>query len=277
MGNTNVGKSSVINALKSTSKKCNYQRFTIVNPKRYKDPFDMKIAEMMKKQISNDEEEFEEERGNPTISYIPGTTLRPFKVDNMRVGCKIFDTPGLPSVSRVTDFIDDVTIYKRVLRTKNENPRNVLLDQGGAIWLGALCRIDLISGYPTEFILNVSSEVSVNRYTIEGATANYLKSRGIELSPAYSSKLENEPTFKRTSLEIHLDMNKKIHTQELAIPGLGWINFREPHKTRIPRGASIFLDIYLPTGMEPMLRNSLLNHYDIEDSQRVIRSIRKNK
>ena len=86
----------------------------------------------------------EEERGAPTISFLPGTTLKPFRVENVKVGCDVYDTPGIFSEKRVTDLIRDIDSIKKVMRTKLDFPFSVELDEGGAVWVGALCRIDHI-------------------------------------------------------------------------------------------------------------------------------------
>lgn len=79
VGCTNSGKSSFINAL-------------IFKSNKYKDP--NKIHYRSKYDIL-------------TESPAPGTTLEMISVDDVRLGYKMLDTPGIPNLNQASAFVED--------------------------------------------------------------------------------------------------------------------------------------------------------------------------
>lgn len=49
------------------------------------------------------------------ISILPGTTLKPLEVEDIKLGSRVFDTPGIPSVNKVSDYVQRVSELKHVL------------------------------------------------------------------------------------------------------------------------------------------------------------------
>lgn len=88
IGVTNAGKSSLLNSLRVASKKCN-RSFYRVNPKYYKDPFDMKAAQQLDKEFAGDDFGLGKNAGELTVSFFPGTTLRSKEVEDIKLGTRV--------------------------------------------------------------------------------------------------------------------------------------------------------------------------------------------
>lgn len=130
----------------------------------------------------------------------------------MGVGCKVYDTPGLQTTNRVSDLMKEVESVKRVLKVGYETYKGVRIDPNGSVWLGALCRIDNLGTQPLVLSFAQSWRVSINKFTVEGATLNYLKNRGSLLRPCYSLEdISLEPKFVKSEFDIDLDMDLGVH------------------------------------------------------------------
>lgn len=79
VGSTNAGKSSFINSM-------------IYKSNKYKDP--KKIHYKSKYSVL-------------TESAVPGTTLELINVEDVRLGYKFMDTPGIPNLNQVSSMIED--------------------------------------------------------------------------------------------------------------------------------------------------------------------------
>lgn len=79
MGCTNSGKSSLINSM-------------IFRANKYKDPF--KVHYRTKYNIL-------------TESALPGTTLEMMPVEQIKIGYKVLDTPGIPNLDQVSSHVAD--------------------------------------------------------------------------------------------------------------------------------------------------------------------------
>lgn len=149
MGCTNAGKSSLLNAIVSTSSKVSSRirlRNLARNPnsrwanRKRKDPApDMTLEELLDI-IASDR--------FLTESDIPGTTLDFHKVQGAKkIHAKVYDTPGIPSLNSF-----DLFTPERPWRiSKKLNPKSLKLTDGTAVWLGALARLDIIEGNTATF------------------------------------------------------------------------------------------------------------------------------
>ena len=78
MGNSNVGKSSFLNQVRAQSK-----RFSA---KTYKDPFDIRLDKKIKFDPNKDTTNLQGKFNQLTVSVMPGTTLKPQKVEKIANG-----------------------------------------------------------------------------------------------------------------------------------------------------------------------------------------------
>jgi hypothetical protein len=164
-------------------------------------------------------------------------------------------------------------MLKHVLMTKEPRLIKVILDQGGAIWLGGLARIDLRSGPSVGVIVFMSNEVSIVRNTSQKANLNYLKGFGTELYPTYSD-LPSDTAFVKHEVKIRLQLKHRICEHELAIHGLGSITFRQLENTNI-EGKTLELDLYLPANVSYTIRPALLGPKEAATAKPVVRRPRR--
>jgi len=144
MGNSNVGKSSFLNQVRAQSKK--------FSAKTYKDPFDIKINKTIKYDPNKDTKNLQGKFNQLTVSVMPGTTLKPQKVEKIANAYKFYDTPGLPIYSQVTTHIEDSNYLQHILPTKMPMQNFLEAQTGNSIWIGGLCRVDIVQSSSTIFV-----------------------------------------------------------------------------------------------------------------------------
>lgn len=81
-----------------------------------------------------------------TESAAPGTTLEMITVEQFKIGFRVIDTPGIPNMNQVSAMVENFNDLKSVLATKRMNSCSLNIKQGYSVWLGALARIDILSG-----------------------------------------------------------------------------------------------------------------------------------
>jgi hypothetical protein len=86
-----------------------------------------------------------EEKVDLTCSYVPGTTLKPVRVEIPGLGFKVYDTPGLTSQKQPFNLIQNLEDLKYINFTKTVKPIHFTLKSGKSLWIGGLIRIDLRS------------------------------------------------------------------------------------------------------------------------------------
>ncbi len=74
-----------------------------------------------------------------------------------------------------------------MLPNKQINSYPVNVKQGYSVWLGALARVDLLSGEDKFFTFLVSPHVTIHRTPISKAHDVYMKHAGTLLRPTYST------------------------------------------------------------------------------------------
>lgn len=160
-----------------------------------------------------------------------------------------------------------------MLLTKEPTLQRVILDQGGALWFGALARLDIIRGPSIGLITFMSNEVSLVRNTIAKANLNYLKSFGTELYPTYSSS-PKDTSFIKHSVKLKLKLKGTMNQEEIAIHGLGTIAFRQLEHTNVD-GMTLELELFLPLGVGFSIRPSLIGIQEALSAKTVVRKPRK--
>jgi hypothetical protein len=94
--------------------------------------------------------------------------------------------------------------------------------QGYSVWMGALCRIDLLSGSDKYFNFYLPQNVTIHRTPFERAQEVYLNRAGTLLRPTYSVDFQNIE-FKKH--EINLECKDfDMANYDISIEGLGWFS-----------------------------------------------------
>lgn len=126
IGNANVGKSSIINAIL----------------KSYSNPTNELISS----------------------SVFPGTTLKTIKIP-FDDGCFLYDTPGLLDQASILNYLDEKNI-RVVIPTKEIKPLSYQLFFPQSFFIGSLVRIDFKGDLGTTLILYGSDRLHISRHTI---------------------------------------------------------------------------------------------------------------
>ena len=157
-----------------------------------------------------------------TVSPIPGTTMDFIEVKDLKIGLKIFDTPGVPNPAQVTSRIED---YQDAIQTLNNQKiisHSYNIKSGYWIWLGALARLDFLSGERKDFTICVSPHVTIHKTPLEKAKKIYDDHAGELIRPTYTAKPE-ETEFVHHDITLKWDTWEKAN-YDIAISGLGWVS-----------------------------------------------------
>lgn len=94
--------------------------------------------------------------------------------------------------------------------------------QGYSVWLGALCRIDVLSGSDKYFNFYVPQDVTIHRTPFERAEQVYLDRAGTLLRPTYDANPESIE-FEKREISLECDDYQEAN-YDISIEGLGWFS-----------------------------------------------------
>jgi ribosome biogenesis GTPase A len=153
-----------------------------------------------------------------TTSSYAGTTLTPVEVSLRSLEMKVVDTPGIPTLSQITAFMSDEDC-KLVIPNKRIKPVVLTATTNFAFWIGALVRVEMVSGdfkYLTFFNSHMCTVHKTKKSKVEEV---FEKQAGKLLRPGYSKEIEWEV------YKVNLNCkSKEKATKDLVIHGLGWIS-----------------------------------------------------
>lgn len=156
-----------------------------------------------------------------TVSPLPGTTMDFIQVEDLHVGFKVYDTPGIPQKHQVGSHIEDFQDLVSVIPIKKVLPKNFTLWSGTSVWIGALARLDFVSGNDLKFCFCFQHDVTLHTSGLLKAEEVYLKQAGNLLRPSYNAAPE---TVEFLTHEFAIECREKeLIDKEIAISGLGWI------------------------------------------------------
>ena len=108
-----------------------------------------------------------------TKSEAPGTTLEMVTVEQFKLGFRIIDTPGIPNMNQVSSLVENYDDLRTLLPTKRIQAQSLSFKQGYSIWLGALARLDMLSGSDKYYTFYLPQKVSIHRTPFERAMSVY--------------------------------------------------------------------------------------------------------
>lgn len=129
--------------------------------------------------------------------------------------------------------------------------------QGYAIWLGALARLDLLSGEDKYLTVIVPRDVTIHRTPINRANEVFINQAGTLLKPCYNaSSISEEFVDQMERHEIHLNCDgfQKANF-DIVVEGLGWVSVQG-------RGFVNFM-LYLPPGIKYHIRTDPLLPFEV--------------
>jgi ribosome biogenesis GTPase A len=142
MGAANVGKSSFINRLlRLGSHKTGRSGKSKTNSKK------------------------KDEDPTTTVSNLPGTTLNMLKI-KLPNGITVIDTPGLINPGQLTTMLTPKEL-NAVIPAKPVSPVTFRAEEGKTLMIGALARIELVSGRPFNFTFFISNDILIRPVNTE--------------------------------------------------------------------------------------------------------------
>lgn len=146
-----------------------------------------------------------------TTSRHPGTTL-----DFNEIAFEdyiLYDTPGLTRYDSALTLVDD-NLLKKVIPTKEINPKKFQLKDNQSLALGGLVRLDLSGCENVTCVCYFSPNLNIHRGKVENANALWENHLGDEiLSPTMDGKFADMKV---------LEIAKKEEKMDVVIHGLGW-------------------------------------------------------
>ena len=194
VGSTNSGKSSFINSL-------------IYKANKYKEP---------------NKTHYRSKYATLTESPAPGTTLDFIAVDDIKIGYKVMDTPGIPNLDQVSSHIEDYQDLISTLPNKQIQSYPLNVKSSYSIWMGALARLDFLSGEDKYFTFFMPPHVTIHRTPTLKAENVYKTHAGTLLRPTYSLDIESTE-FVAHEIAISCESHR-LANFDISIEGLGWFS-----------------------------------------------------
>ncbi|GAB6189425.1 ribosome biogenesis GTPase YqeH [Marinitoga arctica] len=181
-----------------------------------------------------------------TTSSYPGTTLGIVRRKIPGLDIELYDTPGIETKKRFTDFFDIYTqvemIPKRTISRKTFKP-----DIGKVIFISSLFRFKILSlakdNLKPIFLIFAPENISFHQTREERVEELLNNHIGDVIYPPYEKNYPLEIEFEKEIISIE-------ENEELAIPGLGWISIR--------RGP-LNIEVTKPKGIELIVRKPLIS------------------
>jgi len=142
-----------------------------------------------------------------------------------------------------------------VLSAKRWTNTSFAMHQGYSLWLGALVRVDFLSGSDKFVSIHCSPIVTVHKTPIWRSTEIFKQESGKMLRPSYTDN-PFDCRFIKHEITLDLDGGGMIN-YDLSISGLGWIGIQGKGPT------TIFL--YLPESVEFSIRDDPMMPYEIKE------------
>lgn len=159
MGTTNSGKSTLINSMISASKRKKLSKKT-----------NQAVAEKVSRR--------KQDAVVLTESALPGTTQEMITVEQFNIGFRVIDTPGIPNTSQISAQINSFKELAKLLPTKEMSSFALNLKSGYSVWLGALVRLDFISGDDKNLSFVAPQDVTIHRTAIAKAEDIFVRQAG---------------------------------------------------------------------------------------------------
>lgn len=174
-------------------------------------------------------------RAIQTTNY-PKTNLRVMMIPLDASSC-LYDAPGLSIENSVVHLLDP-TAAKSVVPIDRVKARSFTLEEGNALFLGGLGRIELSHGGTTSLKAYFSEEVDLVKSRAANQREAFRKAlqKG-SLSPS-SRWLATPADFDAFDLEVF-----ETGRRDLGIEGLGWISFEgagQVFRIYVPKGAAVY-------------------------------------
>lgn len=128
-----------------------------------------------------------------TTSVVPGTTLNAIRIPFFQDHKAIIDTPGLINPSQMTNMLS-VEDLKYVLPKKEIKARIYQLDANQTVFIGGLASFSFVEGEHQPFVFYFSDQLKLHRTKYENKDSLYERQAGKLLVPPFDKKIDFELT-----------------------------------------------------------------------------------
>jgi ribosome biogenesis GTPase YqeH len=178
-----------------------------------------------------------------TTSMYPGTTLDLVKIP-IADGTFVIDTPGIVYDHRLIEYMKPADLAV-VMPDKPIKPMVFQLNDKQTLFIGALARVDFVTGDRQSFTVFMSNALHIHRTKLERADEVYIEHKGKMLAPPHGDDVDQLPKWVRHPIRI-----AKGKQMDIAISGLGWV------KVNGDIGADLV--VHAPKGIKVLSRLSLI-------------------
>ena len=211
-----------------------------------------------------------------TESALSGTTQEMITVEQFRIGLRVIDTPGIPNVRQVSSKVDSFLDLSKLMPSKEMTSFAMNVKSGYSVWLGALARLDFISGDDKYLTFVVPQDVTIHRTPIVRAEEIFINQADRLLKPSYFKQAPREEgqqdeeteenkeaisvleTFERHEINLNCT-NFKLTNFEIVVDGLGWVGVQGV-------GFATFI-LHVPQGVEWRIRDDPIRPYILQDKR----------
>lgn len=180
--------------------------------------------------------------GAITTSVVPGTTLDVIRIPLGR-NVNLYDTPGLMMPHQLTNFLQEKEL-KAVLPANTVDYVTFRLEQGKAIYIGALARIEVVEGKAFFFTCFFSPKVKLHPGKAENSAEFAKQHVGGLLTPPYSEEGFEQLGEWTTKTFSMTGEGWKRASVDVVFSGLGWIAVTGPGNVKlkvcVPQGVGVF-------------------------------------
>jgi len=133
-------------------------------------------------------------------------------VEQFKIGLRVIDTPGIPNMNQVSSQMKSYFDLSSLLPRNEMSTFPINVKAGWSVWLGALARLDFVSGDDKHLTFVVPKDVTIHRTQIVRAESLFRDQAGKLLKPSYfqrepeESKEEGDEVAsvnQKKALEVH--------------------------------------------------------------------------
>lgn len=180
--------------------------------------------------------------GTITTSVVPGTTLDVIRIP-LGGNVNLFDTPGLMMPHQLTNYLAEKEL-KAVIPPNKVDTVTFRLEEGKALYIGALARLEVLEGRAFFFTCFFSPVIKLHPGKLENSTEFVQRHVGELLTPPYSEEGFSRLGEWTTKTFTATGEGWKKASVDVVFSGLGWIAVTGPGSVRlrlcVPQGVGVF-------------------------------------
>ena len=95
-------------------------------------------------------------------------------IEQFSIGFRVIDTPGIPNVNQVISQVSSYKELSKLLPQREMTCYPVNMKNGYSVWLGALARLDMVSGDDKHVTFTVPQDVTIHKTPIAKASTVFI-------------------------------------------------------------------------------------------------------